>query len=318
MALNSYNAKVPGSLMLFGEHAVLHGKKALVCAINKYISVNLVPINTRDIKIFSNTLGTLTTTIDNLQIVTPFTFVLNIINSYRNLLPSGFELNITTEFSDKVGFGSSAAVTVATIAVFENWIHQQELDLIKIYKTAKNIAQTVQKIGSGADIAASIFGGILLYQTTLESYEKLIVDLPLTAIYSGSKTTTLDAIYHVEKLRSKYSKIFAKLFDTMEECTNDAYLAIKMQNFVELGALMNIHNGLQDAINVNNAILAELVFALRSYREIFGAKISGAGLGDCLIGLGTLPPDSFPQTERQYKLGVKQFALKISEKGLSY
>ena len=44
--------------------------------------------------------------------------------------------------------------------------------------------------------------------------------------------------------------------------------------------------GLMDALGVNNAKLAELVFALRADPKIHGSKISGSGLGDCVVGLG--------------------------------
>ena len=46
-------ASAPGSLMLMGEHAVLHGKKALVCAIDQRISVSLTPREDARISIVS-------------------------------------------------------------------------------------------------------------------------------------------------------------------------------------------------------------------------------------------------------------------------
>jgi mevalonate kinase len=38
-----YKASAPGSLMLLGEYAVLHDYPALVCAIDKRISVIIEP-----------------------------------------------------------------------------------------------------------------------------------------------------------------------------------------------------------------------------------------------------------------------------------
>ena len=43
MAQKSYSATAPGSLMLLGEHAVLAGKSALVCAVNKRMRITLTP-----------------------------------------------------------------------------------------------------------------------------------------------------------------------------------------------------------------------------------------------------------------------------------
>ena len=46
---NAYRASAPGSLMLFGEHAILYGQAALVTAINQRISVLLEPRNDEQI-----------------------------------------------------------------------------------------------------------------------------------------------------------------------------------------------------------------------------------------------------------------------------
>ena len=49
---------------------------------------------------------------------------------------------------------------------------------------------------------------------------------------------------------------------------------------------MNINQGLMDSLGVNNSRLAELVYELREDPNIQGSKISGSGLGDCVVGLG--------------------------------
>ena len=49
---------------------------------------------------------------------------------------------------------------------------------------------------------------------------------------------------------------------------------------------MNVAQGLMDAIGVNNAMLATLVHGLREDPAVLGAKISGSGLGDCVVALG--------------------------------
>ena len=41
-----------------------------------------------------------------------------------------------------------------------------------------------------------------------------------------------------------------------------------------------------DEIGVNRPELQELVTALQNDPEVFGAKISGSGMGDCAVGIG--------------------------------
>jgi len=53
-----------------------------------------------------------------------------------------------------------------------------------------------------------------------------------------------------------------------------------------------------DALGVNDATLSEMIWRLRAQPTILGAKISGSGLGDCVLGLGELsaplPWESIP------------------------
>ena len=79
---------------------------------------------------------------------------------------------------------------------------------------------------------------------------------------------------------------------------------------------MDVNYDLQEALGVSNEILAELVFALRKFKHISGAKISGSGLGDCVIALGNIPNNSFPQSEFQAKLGVIQIEVTVSPDGV--
>lgn len=70
-----FKASAPGSLMLLGEYAVLHGKHALVCAVDKRMTVKLSPRNDSVITIRS-ALGEHQTSISRIKSVVPFQFVL--------------------------------------------------------------------------------------------------------------------------------------------------------------------------------------------------------------------------------------------------
>lgn len=49
---------------------------------------------------------------------------------------------------------------------------------------------------------------------------------------------------------------------------------------------------------------------------VISAKISGAGFGDCIIAVGELAPNIFPQNRREKKLGIRQFDVKLSPVGV--
>jgi len=286
----SYKAKAPGSLMLLGEHAVLHNKLALVAAINRYIKVKLVPNrDPRDthIKIVSQNFGSYATTLGKFKIVKPYAYVLTAISQYLTKIKTGFTLIIEAEFPSNIGLGSSAAITTATLGVLHKWL-RINFNLRKLYKDGARVVRLVQGCGSGADIAASVFGGIVVYKLQPLTITKLNKILPLVAIYSGNKVPTPQVVAEVENRRKGNPFIFKKLYSAIESCTKAAMVAIKNNNFILLGEIMNIHQGLHDALGVNNSTLANMIFALRKEPEIYGAKISGSGLGDCVIGLGKI------------------------------
>lgn len=311
-----YNATVPGSMMLFGEHAVLQGHLAIVCAIDKYITVTLKPRSDQMVNITAPQIGNHSVNLKSCTVVPPFTFVLATIQRKLQHISCGFDLTIHSEFSAQVGLGSSAAVTVAVLAVLEQWAQKQQPAPMQLLTDAKNIIHQVQGVGSGADAAASIFGGIIAYQMSPAKVERVGLDLPLAVIYSGSKMPTKDVINFVAQQREQRGEVFDCIYNAIDKCSKNAVSAIKEKNWKRLGELMNIHQGLQEEMGVCNKVLAELVLSLREYATIYGAKISGSGLGDCVIGLGNIGDKDFPQNENQAALGVQQLDVHVSPIGL--
>jgi len=289
----SYKVAVPGSLMLFGEHAVLHHKQAVVVAINHYIRVSLVPRSDKQIKIISSMFESHSITLGKFKVTKPYDYVLTAIQKYLTKIKQGFTLNIDSDFPSNIGFGSSAAVTVATLGVLNRWLLHKNPNLKQIYQQALSVIRLVQGFGSGADVAASVFGGVIAYKMQPPSIKKLNSVLSLVAVYSGSKISTAKVVVQVERQRKQFPTVFTHLYNGIDCCTKEAIVAIKNKRWLRLGKLMNIHQGLHDALGVNNAALADLVFSLRKHSGIYGAKISGSGLGDCVIGLGKIKKNSF-------------------------
>ena len=295
------SASAPGSLMLLGEHAVLHGRRALVCAIDRRMTVSLMPLNAPVLKIDS-ALGTYEAPLDNLVDHPDFRFVLDAVKQY-SLDPSfakgygghgqGVKLKIDSEFSSDIGFGSSAAVTVATHAALAGNA-ENKMDL---FRRSLATIHRVQGRSSGADVAASVFGGVVAYRADPLKISPICEKFPLTAVYSGSKMKTADVIRHLEERRALNPDYFERIFDRM-----DASVGEVIDNFLRLGEMLKLNQKLMEEMGLCNAALAEIIGMFRdlpvppvlpvlSGAEGSGgeggipAKISGSGLGDCVVGL---------------------------------
>ncbi|NIV71676.1 hypothetical protein GWN26_03845, partial [Candidatus Saccharibacteria bacterium] len=189
------SARAPGKLILLGEYAVLEGAPAIVAAINRAANVGIHPSADHHFRVEAPTLnfspllfsvdksGKITLSEDvaaeirqKLKFfkVTFETVGQELIKYNHTLSPVDILLD-TSEFflkhrQIKLGFGSSAALTIALLAALQGYYKKRVVTADNrwlFFKFAMQIHRTAQgNVGSGVDVAASAFGGILQYQLT--------------------------------------------------------------------------------------------------------------------------------------------------------
>lgn len=158
----------------------------------------------------------------------------------------------------------------------------------------------------------------MAYRALPLQINSLAVSPDLALVYSGAKMPTKQVISIVaEKQRLEPAK-YQQLYQEIEQCTQQAILALQNEQWQSLGKCMDQHHQLQTHLGVSTPLLEQLVSQLRQQSSIYGAKISGSGLGDCVIGLGAIPADLFPITVEQKKLGVQQISVKVSQRGYAH
>lgn len=273
----SFKTSAPGSLMLLGEYAVLNGHPALVAAINQSIHVTLTPHETDDIHIYSKLAGHHTTR-ETLAAHPKLAFIMTALQQAAPL-PSGFTLTVESEFSSTMGLGSSAAVTVATCEALNQWL-SQALSPERLWQQVMRVIHSVQGKGSGADAAASITGGIICFDNKPLTIKPIDTPLTLSVVFSGNKVSTSEAL--------KTIRVTPQWEKAMSDLTEQATLALNDNNRPLLGDLFNQGQALMTELGVSNDTLNQLTQTLCEDPGIFGAKISGSGFGDCVIGLGKL------------------------------
>jgi mevalonate kinase len=159
----------------------------------------------------------------------------------------------------------------------------------------------VQGRGSGADVAASVFGGVVVYRADPLEIKPLKQSFPLTAVYYGAKMKTADVIRYLEERRALNADYFERIFDRM-----DASVGEVMDDFSQLGRMLILNQKLMEEMGLCNAALAEIIEEFKTLKV--PAKISGSGLGDCAIGLGKVP-----------KVGKFQtYNLQVDPRGVSF
>lgn len=312
--MNKFSASAPGSLMLFGEHAVLHGKLAICCAVDQRIQVTLTPREDKQIRIISATLGEHSLSLTQFSIRPPFEFILTAIDQLRSRIQQGFDLTIHASFAATMGLGSSSAVTVATVGVLRQWL-ELPTNARELFQEAKTVVLRVQGLGSGADVAAAVFGGVVAYRAEPLEIQPIAVIPDLALVYSGAKVPTRTVVEWVATKQELEPQRYQLLYDKIDHCTRQALQALQQSDWRTLGSLMNQHHALQAALGVSTPLLDEIASILCHELDIYGAKISGSGLGDCIVGLGIIADNIFPANTSQKTAGVRQIPVKVSPKG---
>lgn len=282
----------PGKLMLFGEHAVVYGHPCIVTAINQrvYVSVErtsspFVEIEAPDMRVtdYKKGIGLLGKDVNIPKGVKFLEIaVRNFFEKYK--VKSGLKIKTKSEFSSEFGFGSSSAVTVgvakALSELFKVGLKEQELFDLS-YKTVLDI----QGVGSGFDLAAAIWGGTLWFvgggKTILPLQKE---ELPIVVGYTGIKADTPTLVRQVAERNRKYPDTSARIFEAIADIVKKTKTALEKKDWPRLGDFMNFNQGLLDALGVNTRELSALIYAAREAGAL-GAKLSGAGGGDCMLAL---------------------------------
>jgi phosphomevalonate kinase len=241
----------PGKLVLLGEYAVLDGAPSVVLAVDRGVVCEVSP---------SDALSIETPTGDDRFVRAALVAVSAPPACYR--------------FSDarpvpgpKVGLGGSAAATVAAVVAGRGSAEGA-------FPVALAVHRQVQGSGSGIDVAASVFGGLLRYEAELAT--PLSVSLCLSVVYSGQSAQTGPRVerYLAQADRREFVADSRALVDSFP---SDPVGALRSS-----GRLLR-----RMALDARLDYWTRGIDKLVSLAFIYGggAKPSGAGGGDIVVAL---------------------------------
>ncbi|MBI2020594.1 mevalonate kinase [Candidatus Daviesbacteria bacterium] len=301
--MKKITVSAPGKLMLFGEHAVVYDRPCIVTAVGQRMRATveltdqpMFQLNAPDVKVLNYQKpmsdlgkGDIPKGAKFVEIAVK-NFLTNQSTSEvkkMQLHLGGVRVTTKSEFSSEFGFGSSSASTVCTIFALSKLLGKK-LSQKQIFDLSYKTVLDVQGKGSGFDIAAAIFGGTLYFVTGGKVIKPLKINsLPLIIGYSGIKVDTVSLIDEVKEKREKYPFLIENIYDQIQKIVEQAKITILNKDWVSLGELMNVNEGYLSTLGVEGKKLADMIYSARE-AGAYGAKLSGAGIGDCMISLA--PP----------------------------
>ncbi|MFH1244503.1 MAG: mevalonate kinase [bacterium] len=281
-------ASAPGKLMLFGEHAVVYGSPCIVTAVDQRVRVSVEPNGEGEIHVCSPNVGLdeyhkKLSSLGRDDVPKSMQFVEMLVKRFyeKYHIKRGIRVSTESDFSTQFGFGSSAAVVSAlTMALSEYF--GKTIEKKEIFEMAYQAVLDVQGVGSGFDVAASVYGGTLYYVTPGSIIENIYEgELPMVVGYTGIKADTPTLVRQVAELKRNEGWVEA-VFGDIADLVNKAKSEFVKRNFVQLGKLMNKNQKLLETLNVSSVELDKLIKVARE-AGVYGAKLSGAGGGDCMV-----------------------------------
>ena len=280
-------ASAPAKIILFGEHFVVHGTKAILAAIDKRVEVTTTFTENKTIKINSE-LGTIEVPIlsshDDVKTeFKPFVYLANkIINSEPNV--SGLEITIDSDIPIGVGLGSSSACCVAATASISELFNKLDVEPAppeEILNLSIEAEKTIFPDTSGADCTVCTYGGMIEYP----SIEKIDSAFDLNLLIANSMTphNTKNSVEKVNKFKENNEERFSQLCDLETKLIDEVIVAMKNNDATAFGLKMSENQKYLEEIQVSNDTLRNMMSSLNEIS--LGSKITGAGDGGCIIAL---------------------------------
>lgn len=313
-------ASAPGKLMLFGEHAVVFGYPCMVTAVDQrvYVTVekngdDVLFLEAPDLGLmaYSKTISDL----GNKDVPRSVAFIEMLYRRFLERYPQkqGVVVKTRSDFSSSFGFGSSSAVTVA-FAKALTVLYGIELDNYQLFDLCYRAVIDVQGVGSGFDIASAIWGGTIYYVPPAKVVDYVDLDgMQMVVGYTKIKADTATIVRMVAEMRTREPERIDKVMKEISLIVEDAKKVIAQRDWKQLGLLMTRNQQLLAQLQVSGDKLDQLIDKAQK-NGAYGAKLSGAGGGDCMIAMAN--GNRKKVEEAICKTGGEIIAVKLSAEGV--
>jgi len=327
-------ASAPGSLKLFGEHAVVYNRLGLSAAFNRRAFCEMkkaedgVTINLTDFrntaKFNFNEITSAHVSIKGMiegkdmvglekerrDMFSPYKVILGEFFSEFGFSP--IEVSIHSDIPRNSGLGSSAAVFCSLAGGLNNFFHTV-LSENQVAELTNLGDKVVHGNPSGLDASTCTFGGYISFRRE-EGVKPLRIktEVPMLVVNTGSQKDTGEMIGRVAERYKNDKRRVDSIFDRMEETALGGINALKSSNLKELGENMNTAQECFRELGLSTPAVEKIIEAAMSNGAL-GAKITGAGGGGCVIILAKQPGKLIPL----YKgMGLESFQTVLGAEGV--
>jgi mevalonate kinase len=194
------------------------------------------------------------------------------------------EISLSSKLFPSAGLGSSASIAVSLAQAINNY-YQLDLQKSEINEFAYAQEEIVHGSPSGIDNDICTYGNAIYFQEGNFDFIEVPEDLILLVSYTDIEHNTKEAINRIKCLKEEQPEKTKEYLERIGDITEQAKKELNNGNIQKIGDLMNRNNKYLTKLRVSNQAIEEIIKVSRDHGA-WGAKLTGAGLGGCVISLG--------------------------------
>jgi mevalonate kinase len=284
-----------GKVILLGEHAVVYGVPAIAVGIDRGAHARATPIAAGPSRLVGEGWSHLLdgdrqrievtdAADDDRDLGKALRALLDITRERQTKSGSSpcgaFSIEADIDLPPGAGLGCSAAIGVAIARSIDVHASDDEIaDRVMAWE------RVFHGNPSGVDAAVSARGGCVIFEKG-RPIETIHAGEPLTLCvgHSGASSSTKSMVESVARMHQRRPQIVEKAFEGIRVLVSNARLAIEAGDAFAIGRLLDLNQMLLSGLFVSTPEIERLCAAARK-AGAFGAKLTGAGGGGCVVAI---------------------------------
>jgi hydroxymethylglutaryl-CoA reductase len=274
-----------GKVILLGEHAVVYGRHAIAAPIPLAIKA-LVEDCDEGIHLLIPRWGVEYRLASNPGERRSFERPAGVVLDQLGLSGRAMKIEVFPEVPRSMGLGGSAAMAVAIVRALDKHFRLGLTD-DQVNSLAFESEKVAHGSPSGLDNTLACFGKPLVFRPgDPPLVEALNIREPIPAVIgmTGYEGLTAKTVGRVRDAWQQDKKLYERIFDQIDTLTLRGIQAVQDNDLPTLGELMNICQGMLNALQVSTPELEKLVDIARENGAL-GAKLTGGGGGGSIVAI---------------------------------
>ena len=291
-------------VILFGEHAVVHGRTAIAAALDRGATSSgrrVEGASRLDLRAWNKVVFEGQADDD---VARAFGAVLAEVGG-----DGAVDVTIDVQVPGGAGLGCSAAIAVALARAIAE-ARGVALDDRRAAECANAWERVFHGNPSGVDGAVAAHGGVIKFRRGEASIHPVVPGgvMELCVGYTGEPSSTKSMVESVARQLARRPEVVERTFDGIDTLAIKAAEAIKAGRWYEVGQMMDLNHALLTSLMVSTESLERICHAARDAGAM-GAKLTGGGGGGCAIALAPGKTDAVLAAWKG--IGIEGFVARI-------